>query len=62
MGQTSIILKLDFEKAYDKIHWGFLMQCLRARCFNEKWCSWIQMVLQDWTVAVKINDHVGPYF
>jgi hypothetical protein len=59
---TWVILKLDFEKAYDKVNWDFLMECLRARGFDDKWCSWIKMVLHDGTIAVKINNHVGPYF
>jgi len=29
-----LILKLDFEKAYDKISWNFLMDCLRQRGFD----------------------------
>jgi hypothetical protein len=35
-GQTGVILKLDFEKAYDQVNWDFLMKCLRARGFDEK--------------------------
>jgi hypothetical protein len=37
--QIGVILKLDFEKAYDKVNWDFLMECLRARGFDDKWCS-----------------------
>jgi hypothetical protein len=33
-----------------------------ARGFDDKWCSWIKMMLYDGIVAVKINNHVGPYF
>jgi hypothetical protein len=25
-GEIGVVLKLDFEKAYDKIHWDLLMQ------------------------------------
>jgi hypothetical protein len=57
-----IVLKLDFKKAYDKVHWVFLLQCLAKRGFCETWCAWIKMVLFDGTVVVKVNKQVGPYF
>jgi hypothetical protein len=31
--KTGVVLKLDFEKAYDKVHWGFLLRCLEIRGF-----------------------------
>jgi hypothetical protein len=60
--KEGIVLKVDFEKAYDKVHWGFLLQCLMMRGFCGKWCDWIKMVLFGGIVAVKINNKVGPYF
>lgn len=33
--KARVVLKLDFEKAYDKISWGFLFECLKQRGFNE---------------------------
>lgn len=59
--QMGIILKLDFEKAYDKVKWNFLFKCLAARGFNEKWCGWIQEVVSGGTVSVKLNNLIGPY-
>jgi len=56
-----IILKLDFEKAYDKVKWSFLFECLAARGFCPKWCSWIEQVVSGGTISVKLNDLVGPY-
>jgi hypothetical protein len=53
---------LDFEKAYDKVHWGFLLRCLKGRGFNDIWCSWISQILNNGTVAVKLNNVMGPYF
>jgi hypothetical protein len=38
------------------------MDCLDARGFDRKWCSWIRSVLTNGIVAVKINGVVGPYF
>ena len=40
--QNGIILKLDFEKAYDKVRWPFLFQSLRMKGFSYKWISWIK--------------------
>jgi hypothetical protein len=37
--EVGVILKINFEKAYDKVHWGFLIKCFKARGFCEKWCS-----------------------
>jgi hypothetical protein len=33
---NGVILKLDFEKTYDKVNWGFLQQTLRMKDFSEK--------------------------
>jgi hypothetical protein len=60
--QVGVILKLDFEKAYDKVNWDFLLSCHEARGFCPLWCSWIRQSLHNGTVSVKINDKMGPYF
>jgi hypothetical protein len=40
-----VILKLDFEKAYDKVNWDFLQQTLRIKGFSGKWCHWISQFI-----------------
>lgn len=47
-----VILKLDFEKAYNKVNWEFLLSCHRARGFCDKWCDWIKSILHNGTVCV----------
>jgi hypothetical protein len=59
--QIGIILKLDFEKVYDKVKWKFLFECLVARGFCPKWCGWVEQVVSGGTVSVKLNDLLGPY-
>jgi hypothetical protein len=34
-----VILKFDFEKAYDKVKWEFLQQTLKMKGFSEKMVS-----------------------
>jgi hypothetical protein len=36
--QSGLILKIDFEKAYDKINWPFIQQTLRMKGNSSKWC------------------------
>jgi hypothetical protein len=60
--QVGIVLKLDFEKAYGKVNWKFLLKCLRYIGFSQTWCTWIEKVLYNGTVAVKVNGEIGPYF
>ena len=40
--KSGLVLKLDFEKAYDMISWTFLFDCLKQRGFSEKLCRWIK--------------------
>jgi hypothetical protein len=35
--QKGLILKLDFEKAYDKVNWDFLQQVLRMKGLPSLW-------------------------
>jgi hypothetical protein len=52
------VLKLDFEKAYDKVKWDFLQQTLRMKGFTGKWCKWIEKIVNNG----KVNDDLGHYF
>jgi hypothetical protein len=59
--ECGVILKLDFEKAYDKVNWTLLFTCLKARGFCDMWCGWIRQVVVGGTMSVKLNNQVGPY-
>ena len=37
--EIGVVLKLDFEKAYDKVNWKLLLECFEKRGFDNKWCS-----------------------
>lgn len=60
--KDGLILKLDFEKAYDKLNWKFLYECLKQKGFGSKWFEWIKLVMSSGTVSVKMNNTTGSYF
>jgi hypothetical protein len=59
---SGVILKLDFEKAYDKVNWEFLHQTLRIKGFSNKWCNWKSQIISKGSVGVKLNDNISRYF
>ena len=59
---NGIILKLDFEKAYDKVKWSFLQQTLRMKGFSAEWRALIHSFISGGSVAIKVNDDIGKYF
>lgn len=60
--ESGLILKLDFEKAYDKVNWSFLQQALRVKGFSCFWCKWIENIVSGGSVRVKVNDDIGQFF
>jgi hypothetical protein len=57
-----VLLKIDFEKAYDKVDWEFLQQALRMKGFDPKWCQWIHNFVSRGSVGIRVNDDIGRYF
>ena len=44
--QQGIVLKLDFEKAYDMVDWSFLEEVLIRKGFSATWISWVMKTVQ----------------
>jgi hypothetical protein len=42
--EPGVIIKLDYEKTYDRVNLDFLMEILRLRGFSDKWVEWIEKV------------------
>jgi hypothetical protein len=57
-----VVLKLDFEKTYDKVYWNLLIEVLRQKNFHDKWVEWIKQCVEDGKVGVKLNGVHGSFF
>ena len=57
----TIVLKLDFAKAFDTVNWEVLMTILSARGFSPLWCRWVLDLLASSKSAVLVNGCPGPW-
>lgn len=54
-GKQGLILKLDFEKAYDSVNWNYLFTMLRKFGCGRRWISWIKACITTASLSVLIN-------
>jgi hypothetical protein len=57
----TVILKLDFSKAFDSINWQSLRAVMLVRGFPVVWCDWMQMILESSRSAILMNGIPGPW-
>jgi hypothetical protein len=56
------LLKIDFEKAYDKVSWSFLQQAMRMKGFDPKWCRWIHDFVSRGSVGIRVEEDTWHNF
>jgi len=57
----TLVLKLDFAKAFDTVNWQGLLSILEVRGFGAAWRSWVHAMLQTSRTAVLVNGCPGPW-
>ena len=60
--QKGVFLKLDFQKAYDRLDWAFLRLVLERRGIDDRMIGWIMQLVMSGHTAINVNGEVGPYF
>lgn len=58
---TGLMRKLDIEKAYNHVNWGYLLSILKQMGFRGKWLKWISVFLIKvvWFSILLNGKHVG---
>jgi hypothetical protein len=55
-GDKWVVLKLDYEKAYDRVSWHFFEEMLYTRGFSKKWISWVMSRVKGGLLQLGFND------
>lgn len=50
-----VIIKLDFEKAFDKIEHQAMLTLMETKGFGQKWLAWMEDIFSSGTSAVLLN-------
>lgn len=61
--QSGTIMKIDSEKAYDRVQWNFLVEVLQRKGFHPTWIRWILQIVGG-RVCVNVNGEgeQGKFF
>lgn len=60
--EKGILLKLDYEKAYDRVNSEFLEQMITQRGFRQKWINKIKTLIYRGSVGIRLNGTESGYF
>ncbi len=60
--QDLVLLLFDFEKAFDRIEWGFLFTALSKLGFSETWVHWVKTLYLEASSVIRVNGTTGPTF
>jgi len=62
-GKTAwVALKIDMEKAYDRLEWDFIEQCLKKFGFHSIWIKWIMECIDTISYSLLVNDEPTGLF
>lgn len=60
--EVTMLLQLDFEKAYDMVEWAFVRLMLEVFVFLELYCNMVVTLLRDAMAQVDVNGDLTKEF
>lgn len=57
-----VIVKLDFEKTFDKLEHNVIVDIVKHKGFGVKWLKWMTMIMESGTSSVVLNGVPGKTF
>lgn len=57
-----VAIKLDIEKAFDRMEWNFLLKVLWRFGFGERWVNWIEQCITTVSYSVFLNGSPFDFF
>jgi len=58
----NLAFKIDISKAFETIDSSYLIKVLRSFGFNNKFCSWIEAILESAHLSISVNGKQYGYF
>ena len=58
----NLAFKVDISKAFDTLEWQFLLKVLNAFGFNNRFCSWIDTILNSAMLSINVNGKLNGFF
>lgn len=55
VNRECLILKVDFEKAYNSVYWSFLEYMLKRVGFCSKWIAWMRVCVFGGNMSILVN-------
>jgi hypothetical protein len=60
--EPGVIIKLDYEKAYDGVNLDFLFEILGTRDFGDKWIDWVKKIVLGGSISIMVNGEESNSF
>jgi hypothetical protein len=60
--EHGVIIKLDYEKAYDRVNTDFLLKILKGRVFGELWIKWVSKIVLGGSIYALANEEASITF